>query len=33
MATYRSDGELINGSFAFDGPTDAEIRRREAQAG
>ena len=33
MASYRPDGELVVGSFAFDEPTDAEIRRREAQAG
>ena len=32
MATYRADGELVTGSFAFDEPTDAELRRRESQA-
>jgi dihydrofolate reductase len=30
VATYESAGEILKGSFAFEDPTDAEIRRREA---
>ena len=33
IATYRRAGDVETGSFAFDEPTEAEVRRREALGG
>jgi dihydrofolate reductase len=33
VATYEPAGEIARGSFAFEEPTEAEVRRREALEG